>query len=195
MENIDIFLKNNNTFELLNKYAYEDEHVHEKKVTIYALMIFDLLNKDMLTVFSHRNMLKYSSFFHDLGRFINKKNHHKHTRYIILYDKYFDCLPYNLRSMLSLIAGGHKKSIDKDIKYHDLHEQQIIMKLTSILRIADALDNRHNKNIAVKKIEVTPTELIIFMQEEDLSKISRKLHKKSALFKEYYNKEAVLKPL
>ena len=84
MLNIVNYLNENELLKVLDKYNVFDIASHEKKVSIYALRLLDSLSPYYQFKDEERNILYYSALVHDIGYFINKENHHQHTKYIIL---------------------------------------------------------------------------------------------------------------
>ncbi len=193
MEDIADYLNYDEACHVLQKYIIWRSHEHENKVSENAVIILDSL-RDIFTVSkAEYNMLQYSAMLHDIGCFINKNAHHKHTSYIIYNDSAFDCLPVNIRSILALVAAGHRKSMGKSIKNHNEHEQVFIMRLASILRLADALDHTHNIDVRINNIKADHDSLVIFLKGEDTYIAADRTAKKSDLFRECFNLEVILK--
>jgi len=187
MLNIVNYLNEEQLLEVLDKYNLFDIKDHGKKVSIYALRLFDSLNPYFEFKIEERNLLHYSALIHDVGYFINKENHHQHTKYIILKEPLLDNVPNNLRENLALIAYGHGKSIDDTLNSYPHKEKAIILKLISILRIADALDHKHNLGVSLEKVEIKDNTLNIQIKGEASKLIFKKIKKKSDLFYKIYN--------
>ena len=68
---------------MLEKYCFDKEHAAE--VAKYAVMIFDALNESVCK-FSDREKeyLVQAAKLHDIGYFVGKKSHHKHSMKMIL---------------------------------------------------------------------------------------------------------------
>jgi exopolyphosphatase/guanosine-5'-triphosphate,3'-diphosphate pyrophosphatase len=186
------YLKYDDVCSVLQKYILFRNHSHEMKVSEHAERI--LASVDTVFSFSsmERSMLKYSAYLHDIGYFIDKKGHHKHTRYLILNDPAFNGLPLNLRSMLALISGGHRKSIGKSIKEHTANEQTTILRLASILRLADAIDHVHDADICIDEICLRKKCFMIYLKGKDAIKVSDRIKEKSELFRENFNMEVLV---
>lgn len=189
---IQDYLKYEDVCSVLRKYITYRNHSHEKKVSKYAERILDSIGTAFPFSGGERNMLQYSAYLHDIGYFIDKKGHHKHTRYIILNDPAFDCLPLNLRSMLALVSGGHRKSIGKSIREHTPGEQKTILKLASILRLADALDHTRDAEVRINEMCLSKDCFMISLEGGDAVKILGRIKEKSDLFRENFNMEVLV---
>lgn len=174
-------------FKVLDKYNVFDIASHGKKVSRYSLRLFDSLYPYYEFKDEERNLLYYSAILHDIGYFINKDNHQKHTKYIILKEPLLNNIPNELRSNLALIASSHGKSIDSFINCYPLKEKIDLLKLISLLRIADALDHKHNLHVSLKKVELSNNSLNIQIKGEASYLILKKLKKRSPLFSKIYN--------
>jgi len=187
MLNIVNYLNESELLTVLDKYNVFDIKSHGVKVSIYALYLLDSLNPYYEFKDEERNLLYYSALLHDIGYFINKQNHHLHTKYIILKEPLLDNLPNDLRDNLAFIASAHGKSIDHILDFYTHKEKDTVLKLLSILRIADALDHKHNLDVSLEKIEIKNYTLNIHIKGEASTIILKNIKKKSSLFSKIYN--------
>ncbi|MGE0268724.1 MAG: HD domain-containing protein [Candidatus Omnitrophota bacterium] len=99
--------------------------------------------------------LNLAAYLHNIGLFINNRSHHKHTEYIINSLSLFR-LTFDEIRCIACIARYHRKATPQNSHYYYQNltstEQILVQKLTSLLRIANALDASHKQK--VKKIEV-----------------------------------------
>lgn len=187
MLNISNYLNYEELLKVLDKYNVYDIDAHAKKVSNCALRLFDSLSPHYEFNNEERNLLHYSAILHDIGYFINKENHHQHTKYIILREPLLDIVPNDLRDSLSIIASGHGKYIDNSIYFYSYKDKVNVLKLISLLRIADALDHKHNLNVSLERVEIKNNTLKIQIVGEASSLILKKIKKRSSLFSEIYN--------
>ena len=187
MLNISNYLNNEELLKVLDKYNAFDIKSHAKKVSNCALLLFDSLSPYYEFNNAEKNLLHYSSILHDIGYFINKKNHHEHTKYIILKEPLLDIVPTVLRDSLAIIASSHGKHIDNSIYLYSYKEKITILKLISLLRIADALDHKHYLGVSVEKVEIKNHTLNIQIKGEASNIILKSIRKKSPLFSKIYN--------
>ncbi|MBZ9685437.1 HD domain-containing protein [Clostridium estertheticum] len=187
MLNITNYLNEEELRKVVDKYNVFDIKAHEVKVSSYALRLLDSLNPYYEFKDEERNLLRYSALLHDIGYFINKQNHQNHTKYIILKEPLLDNVPSGLRDNLAFIASSHGKFIDDAVDYYPHAEKVALLKLISLLRIADALDHSHKLNVLLETVEMKNHTLNIQIRGEDCDIILKKIKKKSYLFSKIYN--------
>jgi exopolyphosphatase/guanosine-5'-triphosphate,3'-diphosphate pyrophosphatase len=190
MIDIGIYLSDEDIYELLIKYDSSRRMSHLQKVRGYTnILINILIEEDNKLNSIDKNLLKYGSLLHDIGYFINKESHHKHSKYIILTDSFFDKLPSSQRNILALLVASHRKNLDKEINYYPRREQEKIIQLIAILRLADALDYGENNIIQEAYVE---DKLLYFKSKEyPNEKEIKKFSTKSQLFKDTFNLDIV----
>ena len=149
MLNIANYLNEKELLKVLDKYNVFDIANHGKKVSSFALRLFDSINLYNKFNDEDRNLLHYSAILHDIGYFINKENHHKHTKYIILKEPLLDNVPNNIRQSLAFIASSHGKSIDGALDFYPFKEKLTILKLISMLPYHLSLDSSSPKDHSI----------------------------------------------
>ncbi|MCA9406780.1 MAG: HD domain-containing protein, partial [Candidatus Omnitrophica bacterium] len=134
---------------------YGSDLKHTKNVAFLCKQLFDGM-KDILGVNEDDFLyLLLAAYLHDVGLFINNRAHHKHTEYIISSLSLFRLTSREIKC-IACIARYHRKAHPQ--KTHFLYgslapdEQLLVQKLSSILRIANALDSSHKQK--VKKLEI-----------------------------------------
>ncbi|RZD16121.1 MAG: Ppx/GppA family phosphatase [Candidatus Acididesulfobacter guangdongensis] len=150
-ENADVRLSR--ILEIGSKFFFEEEHARrtEKIAKILFIKLKDILKLNE----EDYKLLEAASLLHDVGSYISYYDHHKHSYYLI---KNSDFIGYssNEIKIIANIARYHRKSFPKKSQkcYAELSSknQELVQKLSAILRIADALDNSHKS--AVKDIDV-----------------------------------------
>jgi len=136
---------------LTEMFNFDNKHCEH--VTNLALQMFDQLKELHKLDNTCREYLEAAGRLHDIGYHISHSDHHRHSYYIIMNS---ELLGFN-ENEISIIANAaryHRKSHPKEnhTEFVNLSEKtkEIILKLASILRIADSLDRTHLKK--VKKI-------------------------------------------
>ncbi len=186
MLNVSSYLSENEVFEIIEKYNVHNIVFHEKKVSSYVVALFDFMNQDYQFLKEDRIFLKYSALLHDVGYFIQKKKHHKYTKNIILKEPALNTLPDETRILLAAVASSHGKSIDKCIEFCSNRLKLKLLKLIALLRIADALDHKHNLNISLEEIKLENETLKIKIAGQGCEYIPEKISEKSNLFSKVY---------
>jgi exopolyphosphatase/pppGpp-phosphohydrolase len=176
------------------KYDVNGSANHEIRVGSFAAAIFDETMGLHKLSEMYRNILCCSALIHDIGYFVSKAKHHKHTRYIILNDSMLDAVPNSLRRSMAIIASSHRRNIDKGIKHYDRDERKKLKMLISILRISDALDSPHKKYTILDKIVLDKKHLTFYIDSSEFQKTLIKFNTKSKLFNDIFNIETRLEP-
>lgn len=186
MENIEDYVSEHTVLNILNKYIIHRDHTHELHVKMISLNLFDALSDSYTMTNAERSLLKISALLHDIGYFINKEDHHKHSKYIILNDGIFDRVPTELRYSLALICENHRKTAPMNIDFLDLSKKQCLLRLTAILRMADALDHKNIQDVSIEYLNRNTINVKIQFYNEFSDHFIKKLSKKSTLFNELF---------
>lgn len=179
---------------LAKKYNVNKVVDHEIKIAAFAGDIFDKTKSLHKLDKIYRNLLCCSAIIHDIGCFVNKSKHHKHSKYIILSDSKLDGIPEYLRNYIAIISSSHRKSIDKSIQIYNKSIQFKLKVLISILRIADSLDHTHRLNNTLNNILLSEDYLIFYINSDDFQKTLVKFNIKNQLFNEIFKVNARLEP-
>ncbi len=143
------------------KYNFNENHA--KYVSNLSLKIFELLVDEIADSEESRLNLEVACLLHDIGSFISEQDHEMHTFYLISNSNIFGLSKTNL-NIIALISKYHKKSQkiedDRDYAILSRKERMQIVKLSAILRIANAVDRSQTQHIG---------ELDVFLDEKTLS--------------------------
>ena len=101
-------------------------------------------------------LLEVAALLHDIGMFIGGANHQQHGRYIVANSEIFGIHRDEL-DIISSVIGYHrgKPPSSADINYLSLQREDriLVLKMASILRVADALDRGHSQQITHITVE------------------------------------------
>ena len=167
------------------------EHQHARQVAKLSLKLFDKLQPLHRVGNSERIWLWVASLLHDVGKSANGTFHNKASRDIIV--KRVD-LPFRkrVRRMIGLVARYHRGALPKDShKYYrrlDEDEKQCVKKLAAILRLADALDARHDGAVTNLTCEIRRKRVILYILSKDEIDL-RKVSKKADLFEQIFERK------
>lgn len=176
---------------------YHFDEPHAVQVAKLSLSIFEQI-KDLLNPEENdRNLLLVAALLHDIGSFISYKGHHKHSMYLISQS---DIPTFNGRdiAVIANIARYHRKS-EPSLKHEyfrclTLKEQKKVVKLASILRIADALDRDHRQQITNLAVQVKGKQLLLIPKSHNGFVIEEwALKNKGKLFEKVFGLKIVLK--
>ena len=156
--------------EMFDEYNIEQDHA--RKVTENALQLFDSLKPIHGLDDRLRQTMRFAALVHDIGVMTDVKTHHKIGRDILLRSCPEE-LPYPLCLFLPWTTFLHKKRIGRNKllkleqkkKFSALPSemQHAILKMASILRIADGMDiSRMNSKIV--DIDFDKEDVIVRLQ-------------------------------
>jgi len=130
--------------------------------------IFDFLKLKFELSDDDREYLEAASLLHDIGYYISHTDHHKHSYYLI---RHSEMLGFNDKEIeiVANVARYHRKSHPK-LKHEnfnklDSQSQELVKKLSGILRIADALDRSHRSIVNDLDISIYDKILEIKLKE------------------------------
>lgn len=198
-----------NTNDLQNEFAlqviasakslgrkFHIDEAHADFVRHTATKLFDSLQEELGLDKTARLILEVAAHLHDIGIFIQGKNHHAHSKYIIENSEIFG-LTRDDMNIIAQICFGHHKSTDltADKLFSSLSraDRTKVLKLSSILRIADALDRGHSQSIRDFDIELRNDTLLIHTRETQDTSLERfALSQKDNLFESVFGYKVVL---
>jgi exopolyphosphatase/guanosine-5'-triphosphate,3'-diphosphate pyrophosphatase len=134
--------------QVCQKYLYDAPHAQH--VSQIALSMFYQLNNLHQLPEKYAGILHAAAMLHDIGLFIAHPKHHKHSFYLIKSSgmNFFNKLELDL---VANVARYHRKAhpSQKHLGFSQLSpgNQDVVRKLSGILRIADALDYKHEQRV------------------------------------------------
>jgi exopolyphosphatase/guanosine-5'-triphosphate,3'-diphosphate pyrophosphatase len=130
---------------------------------------------------------------HDVGIFIGHKKHHKHSLYIISQSEVPEFTQREI-DIIANVARYHRKGVPA--VHHDTftrlasEDRERVVKLASILRIADALDREHLQAVRGVKASTSKSRLTLELDGDgDLLLERWALRRKAGLFTETFGLE------
>ena len=137
---------------------------HIEHVRLLALNLFDLLSDRIEVTAEERGLLESAALLHDVGQLVSYRRHHRHSYQLIIHG---DGLPFSHRErqLVALVARYHHRRGPRK-KHREFAalvpaDQQIVRRLSGILRIAEGLDRGHTAIVEKIIVEVCPTVLTI----------------------------------
>jgi exopolyphosphatase/guanosine-5'-triphosphate,3'-diphosphate pyrophosphatase len=133
------------------RFGYEEAHAHQ--VARLAERIFDYLMRSDLAELNrhHRTLLSAAALLHDAGYHIAHESHHKHSLYLIKNSE-LTGFSETERDVIANVARYHRgpepKERHEDFGNLDETDRETVQSLAAILRIADALDRRHDSRVS-----------------------------------------------
>jgi len=183
-------LKSKSIEKLAKSCNYDKSHCNH--VAELALSLFEKLNPIHKLPKNYSEYLISAAKLHDIGYHIAHSKHHKHSQYLIANSELLGFNENEIKA-ISCIARYHRKSHPKN-SHDDFNElpenwKNIVLKLSAILRIADALDRTHKKLINNFEIKIGKNKVSILIPN-DLEDVDIELwsfERRKQLFEVVYN--------
>jgi exopolyphosphatase/guanosine-5'-triphosphate,3'-diphosphate pyrophosphatase len=144
------------------KYRFDEDH--SRHVAQLSMTLFDALTKEHGMNARDRMLLETAAILHDIGMFIRSSRHQQHGQYIVANSEIFGLKQEDL-NIIGNVIRYHREELPSpsDIEYIALQREEriLVLKMASILRVADALDKGHSRRIAGIRIEKREETLII----------------------------------
>jgi exopolyphosphatase / guanosine-5'-triphosphate,3'-diphosphate pyrophosphatase len=143
---------------------YSNDTAHSQHVSQLVLNLFYQLQKLHKLPERYASILHAAAMLHDIGTMIAELKHHKHSYYLIKSSgmKSFNKVDLEL---VANIARYHRKAhpSQKHLGFSQLSpaNQDVVRKLSSLLRVADALDFRREQRVESVSCVVKPKLLTI----------------------------------
>lgn len=130
------------------RFGYEE--AHSQQVARLAERIFDALSPSANLTRHQRLLLSAAALLHDVGYHIAHESHHKHSFYLIENSE-LTGFSEGERGMIANIAryhrGSHPKQRHSPYMALSAADRDTVCRLAGILRLADALDRRHDNRV------------------------------------------------
>jgi exopolyphosphatase/guanosine-5'-triphosphate,3'-diphosphate pyrophosphatase len=143
---------------------YHFDEVHSRHVAALCMAFFDALAKEHGMNAHERMLLEAAAILHDIGMFIRGSRHQRHGQYIVANSEIFGLKQEDL-DVIGNVIRYHREELPSptDIEYIALQREEriLVLKMASILRVADALDRGHSQRITGITLEKREETLII----------------------------------
>jgi exopolyphosphatase/guanosine-5'-triphosphate,3'-diphosphate pyrophosphatase len=167
---------------------YGAKTAHAEHVRRIALDLFDSLRAFLDLDPRDRLLMEVAAVLHDVGRFINDRDHHKHGMYVVGWSEIIG-LDERSRNVVALLVRYHRKGRPKvqHVEFGSLptEERLRVSKLAAVLRMADAMDRGHEQRVGRIEARVRETALEIVAESAgDLSVEIAAIERKGNLFED-----------
>lgn len=141
---------------------YRADEEHSAKVRQLALELFDGLQPLLGLGARARLLLSVAAIMHEVGLFVSTHAHGQHSAYLIANSEIMGLTAEELQRV-ALLARHHRRA-DRSMAQLELGalpaaQRVELIKLISVLRLADALDADEQQRVARVAVEVTGEEL------------------------------------
>ncbi|MEL6181625.1 MAG: Ppx/GppA phosphatase family protein, partial [Myxococcota bacterium] len=130
---------------------FNQSGAHPKQVARLALSLFDQLQPLHKLDPADRELLEYAALLHDIGYTISARKHHKHSQYMIQHGELYG-FSAEEHQMIGMVARYHRGSGPRErhepYRFLQPSDRQRVVRMTSLLRLANALDRSHTNTIA-----------------------------------------------
>lgn len=184
-----------NAIELGERFSFDRKHA--EKVLELSIKIFDLTRDIHRMGNLEKCYLVLAAMLHDIGLAISNSSHHKHSQYIIKAQEFF-YFNETQKNIIANIARYHRRSSPKTTHpdYVALchKDRMTVMKLASILRLGESLDNSHLQLVKDIKLESHGNRATITaMVEDEIFAETNSFKSKKELFVEFFGYTLKLK--
>lgn len=135
----------------------DDDVAHSKNVARLALELYDSLEKEYDFSPEWRVLLEAASLLANVGLIVSHSRHHLHSYYVIRNSDLVGFTDHEIE-LIALIARYHRKGTPKpshnDFANLSEAEQQLIIFLAGILRVAIGLDRSHDGRVTRLDVEI-----------------------------------------
>jgi len=172
------------------------DEAHGLHVAFHCMTIFDALLKEHGMTRRHRIMLEVAALLHDVGTYLKPSAHQKHGQYIVINSEIFG-LHNDELNIIANVINYHRGDppSQSDIEYVMLQREEriLVLKMASILRVADALDRGHTQQIKKITVERRPETLVFHVDKVyDLSLELMSLQEKGRMFQDVFGYKVIL---
>jgi exopolyphosphatase/guanosine-5'-triphosphate,3'-diphosphate pyrophosphatase len=142
------------------------DEAHGRQVAGFAVQLFDVCAPLHGYDGGTRELLEYAALLHDVGRVVQRRRHHKHSRYLIEQAEWIGFAPDEV-SVMANVARYHRGAAPskKHRRYAALprRRRRMVRRLAAILRLADGLDRSHYQNVVEMKATLDESALTILV--------------------------------
>jgi len=161
-----------------------------------CMILFDALIREHGMNRRERMMLEVAAVLHEVGMFIKASGHNLHGQYIIEHSEIFGMQREEM-DIIGNVIRYHRGNAPSpaDISYSALQraERILVLKMASILRVADALDRGHSQHIKQISVQKKGETLILHTEgNRDLSLELLGLDEKGGLFQDVFGYKIVV---
>jgi exopolyphosphatase/guanosine-5'-triphosphate,3'-diphosphate pyrophosphatase len=176
---------------------YDFDRRHAEHVQVLSRQLFELLRGEHQLGNRHELILDVAALLHDVGAYVSKRSHHKHSLYLIQNSDIFGLGDADL-TLAAIVSRYHRRALPcmEHEEYRALSRQDRldVVKLAAILRVADALDRGHGQRISEPTFHLEKGLLAIATDASgDLSLEQHGLREKAQMFERVYGARVVLR--
>ncbi|HEU0014719.1 MAG TPA: Ppx/GppA phosphatase family protein [Longimicrobium sp.] len=176
------------------RYLFNERHALH--VARLAGSLFDQLAEVHGLGAEERRMLLAAAVLHDIGIFVGYKKHHKHSHYLVSQSELPEFTPRETE-IIAHLARYHRKGVPAE--HHESftalpgEDRQLVLKLASLLRLADGMDREHRQAVRAVRATVARRRLSLELEGDgDLLLERWAVRRKAGLFTDTFGLEVVV---
>jgi exopolyphosphatase / guanosine-5'-triphosphate,3'-diphosphate pyrophosphatase len=131
----------------------QSDRRHVEHVRKLALQLFEQLGQTLGCGPEEQLLLEAAGLLHDVGQLVSYPKHHKHSYSLITHAERLGLSPRD-RQLVALVSRYHRRTGPRrrhpEFAMLPAGDQEIVRRLSAILRVADGLDRGHSA--AVEKV-------------------------------------------
>jgi len=176
------------------RYLFDEDH--GVQVGRLAVSLFEQLRPLHGLGENDRRLLLVAGILHDIGMFISYKKHHKHSFYLIVNSEIAGFTPREMLLTANIARYHRKNSPTPDheaFQQLTAEERERVLKLSALLRVADALDREHRQAVDDVRVELRAGAVLLRAEGTgDLVLESWAVERKSDLFERQFGRKVRL---
>jgi exopolyphosphatase / guanosine-5'-triphosphate,3'-diphosphate pyrophosphatase len=170
------------------KYAFNEKH--GRLTAKLAARLFEQSKSLHHLDNGNQLLLEIGALLHDIGHFINTVDHDKHGHYLLTSNRLIG-LSQREQNIVANLVRYHRKyspsTDDENFKSLTQKDRLIVIKLSALLSLADALDISHMENVTDVTLKETPSGWRMKISgKKDQLLLSWALGKRKSQFKEVF---------
>lgn len=154
---------------------YQVDELYAWHVMRLSLQLFDELAPLFNCEASYKEFLRAAALLHETGKLVSLQGYHKHSEYLVSHSN-ISGFNYTEIAYIATIIRLHRKKVPprNPMHFYSLTEntQEILLKLSSILRLCVSLDRMHSskvKKIKLQKDKDSKYSLLLFTENVELT--------------------------
>jgi exopolyphosphatase/guanosine-5'-triphosphate,3'-diphosphate pyrophosphatase len=170
----------------------EKEEGHARHVAHLTLSLFDQMRALGLHDYGpeERELLEYASLLHDIGVFVSRSGHHRHSYYLIRHSELAGFTDEETQIIANL-AYFHRKSTPKKRHQHfqnlSREHQRMVRKLAALLRLSESLDRTQLGLVRDVRAEISGRRVLLTLDTDSDPRLETwYIANESAPFEEAY---------
>lgn len=177
---------------MCEKYRYEELHSH--RVADLALRLYELLEPLHGLGSREAHILRHAALLHDIGHFIHRRGHHKHSAYLIRNDAALAGFADDERELIATVARNHRKRPRINSAAYGARWGRTALQLSAILRLADWMDYPRTGAAVIHSCEITNKAIRLVIDGIDDPAVREAEAEKTALVKPAFGRKLAWRP-